>query len=77
VSGVLTIAYENKLDNDSPTHVFMATSIDNGATWTCTTGQLDMGVGSALLPVITPAVPVHQRRYLHGRLALKRPGIEV
>ncbi len=49
-SGVLTVAYQNKLPADTKTHAYVATSIDNGATWTFTHERLDGGAGSALAP---------------------------
>ena len=51
-SGVLAVAYQNQLTN-ARIHVFLATSIDNGATWSYTHALLDTGVGSAILPAIT------------------------
>lgn len=50
--GVLAVAYQNQLTNDR-VHVYLATSIDNGATWTLTHARLDGGTGSAILPAIT------------------------
>ncbi|MDB4960735.1 MAG: Myxococcales trans domain protein [Myxococcales bacterium] len=52
--GVLSVAYQNQLTNDR-VHVFVASSIDSGATWTFTHARLDGGSGSAVLPVIVGA----------------------
>jgi len=52
-SGVLAVAYQNQLTNDR-VHVYVATSIDNGATWSYNDSRLDTGIGSAILPAITP-----------------------
>ncbi len=55
-SGVIVVAYQNQLTNQRP-HVFTASSIDSGATWTVNVTQLDGGVGPALAPVITASRP--------------------
>jgi hypothetical protein len=52
--GVLVVAYQNQLTNDRA-HVFVASTIDNGATWTLSQAGLDTGTGNALLPAITTA----------------------
>ena len=51
-SGVLAVAYQNQLTNDR-VHVYVATSIDNGLTWSYNDSRLDTGIGSAILPAIT------------------------
>jgi hypothetical protein len=53
-SGVLAVTYQNQLTNDR-VHVFVASSIDSGATWTYTHARLDGGSGSAVQPVIVAA----------------------
>ena len=50
-NGVLAVAYQNQQTNGN-VHVFVASSIDSGATWTLTHAQLDEGAGSALAPQI-------------------------
>ncbi len=54
-NGVIAVVYENQQLN-AATHVFVASSIDSGASWTYTHTQLDAGAGSALSPRITRAV---------------------
>ncbi len=54
-NGVLVVAYQNQQTN-SRAHVFVASSIDSGATWTLTHTQLDQGIGAALAPQIAPTV---------------------
>ena len=49
---VLAVAYQNQLTN-ARIHVYLATSIDNGVTWSYTHSRLDTGIGSAILPAIT------------------------
>jgi hypothetical protein len=53
-SNVLAVAYQVQQTNQN-VHVFVATSIDNGATWTLDHQRLDTGTGNALLPAITAA----------------------
>jgi hypothetical protein len=53
--GLLVVAYQNQLTNAKP-HVFTASSIDGGATWTYTHAQLDQGTGAAISPAIVAAV---------------------
>ncbi len=53
--GVLVVAYQNQLTNQKP-HVFTASSIDGGATWTYTHARLDQGTGSAITPQIVAAL---------------------
>ena len=55
-SGVLTVVYQNKLPMAARSHVFIATSIDNGATWTHTHEQLDAGTGNAIFPQVVASV---------------------
>jgi Notch-like protein len=51
--GVLAIAYQNQQNQASArSHVFVATSIDAGITWTFTSFGADAGAGAALLPQI-------------------------
>jgi hypothetical protein len=54
-SGVLVVAYQNS-QAGALSHVFVATSIDNGATWTYTQAQLDAGAGPAILPQVVQSV---------------------
>jgi hypothetical protein len=54
-SGVLAVAYQNQQATGRP-HVFIATSIDTGATWTFTEFRIDAGAGSAILPQIIASV---------------------
>jgi hypothetical protein len=54
-SGVLVVTYQNQLTNQKA-HVFVASSIDNGGTWTYTHAQLDTGSGDALTPQIVATV---------------------
>ncbi len=51
-SGVLVAAYENQFPGAPRSHVFVATSIDRGLTWTYTHSRLDAGVGSAAAPTV-------------------------
>ncbi|HEU4610739.1 MAG TPA: sialidase family protein, partial [Kofleriaceae bacterium] len=53
--GLLVVAYQNQLTNAKP-HVFTASSIDGGATWTYTHAPLDQGTGAAISPAIVAAV---------------------
>jgi hypothetical protein len=52
---VLTVVYQNQQTN-MPPHVFIASSIDLGATWTYSHTQLDGGAGPAILPQVVGAV---------------------
>jgi hypothetical protein len=52
--GVLAVAYQNQLTSGVP-HVFIATSIDTGVTWTYSALRIDGGLGSALAPQIIAA----------------------
>ena len=54
-SGVLVVAYQNQLTGQK-THVYVASSIDSGVTWTYTHSKLDTGTGDALTPQITSTV---------------------
>ncbi len=54
-SGVLAVVYQNQQPN-MPPHVFVASSIDSGATWTYTHAQLDGGTGPALLPQVVGSI---------------------
>jgi hypothetical protein len=49
--GVLAIAYQNQQPN-ATSHIFMTTSIDNGATWAFSQSLLDLGIGNAVIPQI-------------------------
>jgi hypothetical protein len=51
---VLVVAYMND-DPGTADHVYVASSIDAGATWTFSQEVLDTGIGNALNPVITRA----------------------
>jgi Notch 1 len=50
-AGVLAVVYQNQQSTGRP-HVFVATSIDSGVTWTVTAHQVDGGTGSALAPQV-------------------------
>ncbi|HEY6178194.1 MAG TPA: sialidase family protein, partial [Kofleriaceae bacterium] len=51
--GVLAVAYQNQQTQSSARpHVFLATSIDTGATWTFTEFRVDGGAGAAIAPQI-------------------------
>jgi len=55
--GMLTVAYQNQgTASTARPHIFVATSIDTGATWQFTEFHPDTGVGPALTPQIIPAV---------------------
>lgn len=54
-NGVLVVAYQNQLTNQK-SHVFVASSIDNGGTWTYSHARLDTGTGDALTPQIVATV---------------------
>jgi Neuraminidase (sialidase) len=55
-SGILAVAYQNvQNQSGSRAHVFLATSIDTGATWTYTEFRVDGGAGEAILPQIIPS----------------------
>jgi hypothetical protein len=54
-SGVLTVVYQNQQTN-MPPHVFVASSIDSGVTWTYSHAQLDGGNGPAILPQVVGSV---------------------
>jgi hypothetical protein len=54
-AGVLAIAYQNQLTGMA-SHVYLATSIDSGATWTYTHTLMDGGIGSAVTPAIADTV---------------------
>jgi hypothetical protein len=54
-NGVLVVAYQNQLTNQK-SHVYVASSIDNGGTWTYTQTKLDTGAGEALTPQIVSTV---------------------
>jgi uncharacterized protein (TIGR03382 family) len=49
--GVLVVVYQNK-QGQNPSHVYTASSIDSGATWTYTHKLLDLGAGSAITPQV-------------------------
>ena len=52
-SGVLAIAYQNQQNQTGARpHIFVATSIDTGATWTYTEFRVDGGTGAAIVPQI-------------------------
>lgn len=53
-NGVVVVAYEHDLGTGIE-HVFAASSIDNGSTWTLTHAQMDTGSGQSLLPVVVRA----------------------
>jgi len=60
-SGVLAVVYQNQppsttLVPNPPPHVYVATSIDTGASWTFSAFQLDTGVGPAIAPQVIPSV---------------------
>ena len=48
-SGVLVVAYQNQATNQKA-HVYVASSINSGATWTYTHARIDQGTGNALAP---------------------------
>ena len=50
--GVLAVAYQNRVGT-AFSHVFVATSIDGGASWTYTHDLLDGGAGPAMIPQVT------------------------
>jgi len=50
-SGVLAVVYQNQASGAKP-HVYIATSIDAGATWTYTHHRTDGGTGSAIVPQV-------------------------
>jgi uncharacterized protein (TIGR03382 family) len=54
-NGVLVVAYQNQLTNQRP-HVYTASSIDGGATWTYTHTRLDQGAGAAISPQVVASV---------------------
>ena len=54
-NGVLAVVYQNQQTNARP-HVFVASSINSGATWTFSQAQLDGGAGSALLPQVIGSI---------------------
>jgi Notch-like protein len=52
-SGILAVAYQNQQNQSGArAHVFLATSIDTGATWTYTEFRVDGGAGEAILPQV-------------------------
>jgi hypothetical protein len=52
-SGILAVAYQNQQSQaGARAHIFLATSIDTGATWTYTELRVDGGAGAAILPQI-------------------------
>ena len=53
--GVLVVAYQNQATNQKA-HVYVASSIDSGATWTYTHARLDPGTGNALAPQIIGSI---------------------
>ena len=55
-NGVLVVSYQNQLTNQRP-HVYTASSIDSGATWTLSQARLDGGAGPAIAPVIVASRP--------------------
>ncbi|MDB4958635.1 MAG: Myxococcales trans domain protein, partial [Myxococcales bacterium] len=54
-SGVLAVTYQNA-QTGAQSHVFVATSIDSGATWTYTQAQLDTNVGPAINPRVVGSI---------------------
>jgi hypothetical protein len=50
-TGVLAVVYQNQQTGARP-HVYIATSIDSGVTWTFTAHRIDGGAGSALVPQV-------------------------
>jgi hypothetical protein len=50
-SGVLTVVHQNQQATGRP-HVFLATSLDTGATWTFNELQVDAGAGAAIVPQV-------------------------
>jgi Notch 1 len=54
-NGILVVAYQNRL-TAANNHVFIASSIDNGTSWTLSHKQADSGGGQSLAPRITKMV---------------------
>jgi Notch 1 len=50
-TGVLAVVYQNQQTTGRP-HVFVATSVDTGATWTFSEFRADAGAGSAIVPQV-------------------------
>ena len=54
-SGIFVVSWQDQ-QTGANAHVFTASSIDSGASWTVTQTQLDTGTGAAVGPKVTPAL---------------------
>ncbi|HEX5057716.1 MAG TPA: sialidase family protein, partial [Kofleriaceae bacterium] len=73
-SGVLVVVYQNK-QGQNPSHVFTASSIDSGATWSYTHVPLDTGAGSAITPQVVGSIVANKPAAVAGWTDFRTNGV--